>query len=150
MERKGFNLIDKFTIVSIALIGTFFSIHKISVLIRLNSLLNQVQEEELLKAITESQMNYLEIIPYLALAIGAIYLLFSANKTAWIITCIPLFIVTFYFSYQVLQIILSQDSRQETTPIVFLNIGFLITVNFILLLFCYSITSKRFKEKLKG
>lgn len=147
--NTGFTLIDKFAIGSIALIGIVFTISLASNSFILEGLANRMQGDGIMIALSDNKSFLLELVVYFTLAIGAIALLWSGSKTAWLFTCTPLIIITIYFSYSVLVTLLSVSSERNS-PIEFLSTGVLMTVNFVLLLFSLTLTSKRFQEKLKS
>lgn len=146
---KRFTLIDKFTIGSIALIGIFFTVSLTTDSIIIDGLLNRMLSDGVLVTVNDNKSFLLELIVYSILAIGAISLLWSESKTAWLFTCTPLFIITIYFSYSVI-VTLLRTSTEASGPIEFLGLGFLISLNFILLLFCLTLVSKSFQDKLKS
>lgn len=148
MKGSSFSLNERITLFSIFFIGIFLTLIKYSQIVNTNLFLTESINYHTFKTVIYEN-GYLELIPPILLTIGSIYLLLKANKLAWRMTYIPLTTITIYFSYNVLLTILSGSSTDGITIIEFFSMGFLICINFILLLFCFFLFSKNFKEKLK-
>lgn len=150
MKHNNFSLIDKFTIVSIALIGialTYFEVVNFS---RIREVIDRFKEGELIYKILEGLINYKKLIPYLILSFGAILLLIKANTLAWRIAYIPLIIITFFFCKDTLELIMSENLESELIAFIVFTQGILITISFVLLLLSLYICSSGFKEKLNA
>jgi hypothetical protein len=148
MNNNNFTLIDKFTIVSIAMIGIFMTLPKV---IDLLPFLNyEGNNDNLVQSMIENKNTYLSLIPYLTLTVSAIHLLIKASKTAWLFTATTMFGVTCYFSYQVLKTFLNSEFDQSILPLKVLVLGLLISLNFVLILLSLFLFSKSFKEKLNA
>lgn len=149
MSTGNYTLIDKITLVSILFVGiiiTYFQYSDYRNLDVLNeSYSDSNPKESLLKV-----RSYMEFIPSLLLVFGVIFLLIKPNKIAWRITYIPLLFFTLYFSYSVLYTLLSENSNHDILAVKLLSFGFIISINFILLLFCFFLLSNSFKEKINA